>query len=102
MNENDNFEEGLMKHLSSPGLETKVLKDYSSILARIQKQKFKIERIWWDGQPAPDVLIAQTRVSIKNMANLGTLFQERLKGLEIFPLGIPFPEELLVNIRIPK
>lgn len=97
--EKGKLEAGLMKHLGSPGMDKNTLRYYSDFIVRVQKKKFKLERIWWDGQPWPDIMVAQTRIPIKEIGSLVRLFDERIHGLEIFPLGIPFPEELMVNIR---
>ena len=104
MDNKENIEEGLMKHLSSPNMDKNTLRHYSGFITSLQKQKLKVERIWWDGQPWPDILVAQTRIPIKEIGGLSKVLeqkQSRIGGLEIFPIGIPFPEELMVNIRAP-
>lgn len=97
MSEND-----LMKQLSGPNMDKQTLRYYSDFITKVQKQNIKLERIWWDGQPWPDILVAQTRVPIKDIARLGKFFDARVGGLELFPLGIPVVDELLVNIKTPR
>ena len=105
MDRKENMEEGLMDHLSSPNMDKNILRQYSGFISNLQKQNLKVERIWWDGQPWPDIMVAQTRIRVKEIGNLAKVFEQkksRIDGLEIFPLGIPFPEELMVNIRAPR
>lgn len=105
MEQNQNIEEGLMQHLASPNMDKNTLRSYSGFISGLQNQKLKIERIWWDGQPWPDILVAQTRIRLNDIASLSKVFEGkeyRVGGLEVFPIGIPFPEELLVNIRAPR
>lgn len=95
-------EDDLMKHLSGPDMNRQTLRYYSDFINRVQKQNIKLERIWWDGIPWPDILVAQTRVPIKDIARLSKLFEVRVGRLDIFPIGIPVPEELLVHIKTPR
>ncbi|MGV3656491.1 MAG: hypothetical protein ACO1NX_01005 [Chitinophagaceae bacterium] len=95
-------EADLMKQLSGPAMDKQTLRYYSDFITKVQRQNLKLERIWWDGQPVPDILVAQTRMPIKDIARLTKLFEVRVGKLDIFPLGIPVPDELLVQIKTPR
>ncbi|MEO6682638.1 MAG: hypothetical protein ABIN48_07405 [Ginsengibacter sp.] len=101
MDKNLDMGEVLMKHLSHPGIDKDALKNYSAQLATISKSNFKFERIWWRGIPYPDHLHLQTRIPLKNIAEIQKLISPEIGSIEIFPLGIPFPEELQTILKIP-
>ena len=95
-------EDDLMKQLSGPMADKQTLRYYSDFITKVQRQNLKLERIWWKGQPWPDILVAQTRLPIKDLARLNKVFEVRVGKLDIFPLGLPVPDELLVNIETPR
>ena len=93
--------ETLLKHISHPGIDKAALKNFSAHLAKAQAGNFKFERIWWKGIPFPDILHLQTRISLKNIAEIQKLINPEIGSIEIFPIGIPNPEELQAVVKIP-
>lgn len=100
MEKTSDIGEMLMKHLSHLGIDKDALKKYSSQLAAVGSN-YKFERIWWKGIPYPDHLHLQTRIPIKNLAELQKLITPEISSIEIFPIGIPYPEELQAIFKIP-
>lgn len=101
MENTEKFEQALMSHLSDIKLEKATLKKYSSIIAQLRRQDLLIERIWKYGIPAPDGVIVRGRLNLKDLAKLGKVFEiPELRKIDIFPLGIPFPDFLDVRLKI--
>ena len=98
MAHNAMLEEDLMKHLSDSGLEKDVLKKHSAALAAVSRSLI-LERIWWKGTPWPDFLTVQGRLPLERISELGTVINNNIYGLEVFPLGLINPEALQVNIN---
>ncbi len=97
----ETMEDVLMKHLSHPDLDKTMLKQYSSRLAAMKAANLKFERIWWIGTPWPEILNVQTRISLKNVADIQKLITPEISSVEVFPLGLPDPEELQAIVKIP-
>lgn len=101
MENNANFENALMSHLSDYKLDKTTLKKYSSIVAGLRKQDVIIDRIWKYGQPDPDGIIVRGRLGVKDLSKLANVFKvPEIYGVEIFPLGIPFPDLLDVRFKL--
>lgn len=101
MEQKTDMGEMLLKHISHPGIDKGALKNFSAHLVKAKANNFKFERIWWRGIPYPDFLHLQTRIPIKNIAEIQNLINAEIGSIEIFPLGIPFPEELQAIVKIP-
>ena len=93
--------DALLKQLSQPGIDKASLKRYSAHLVAAKAANYKFERIWWKGIPYPDMLHLQTRIPLKNIADIEKLISPELDSIEIFPIGIPYPEFLQAIVKIP-
>ncbi|MGI9551197.1 MAG: hypothetical protein ACR2MT_08365 [Aurantibacter sp.] len=101
MEKNTDFEGALMAHLSDCKLDEDTLKKYSAIVAGLRKQDILIDRVWKYGQPDPDGIMVRGRLGMKDLSKLSGAFKyPEIHGVEIFPLGIPFPELLDVRFKL--
>lgn len=101
MKQRPNFEDVLMTQLSDFKLDKATLKRYSSIIVGLKKQDIIIDRVWKYGIPAPDGVIVRGRLSIKDIAKLiDPLRVPEIYGLEIFPIGIPFPDFIDIRFKL--
>lgn len=100
MEKNQNIEEMLMEHLSHPAIDKTMLRNYSSRIAGAETN-FKWQRIWWIGIPWPEILNIQTSFPVSEAYKIKSLFTPEVNSIEIFPIGIPFPEELQAVVKIP-
>lgn len=90
-----------MTHLTSADISKKQLQQYSSAIVDLKKQSITPERIWRYGQPAIDGIVVQGRLAGNDAANLAEIIKHpNLRGIEVFPLGIPFPDFLELRIKI--
>jgi hypothetical protein len=76
--------------------------DVRKVIALSQRKGIKVVDWWIYGQPAPDV-IGGTFQTAPRLA--GSLVQALLtvkgirQGIEVFPLGIPFPREVQIRFE---
>lgn len=101
MEKTDKLEEFLMANLSDAKMDKAMLKKLSTSITQLRKQDIVIERIWKYGIPAPDGIVVRGRIPLKDFGKLSKIFDvPSLWKVEVFPLGIPYPEELHCNMRI--
>lgn len=95
------YENDLMEHLSNGRMGKATLKKYSSIIATLRKHDVIVDRIWKYGIPWPDGVVVRGRLGIDDIVKLKELFKiPELNGIEVFPLGIPYPDLLDVRFKI--
>jgi hypothetical protein len=77
------------------------LKNYSAIIATLRTHDIIVDRIWKYGIPWPDGVIVRGRMGVDDLPKLKELFRiPELNGIEVFPLGIPYPDVLDVRFKI--
>jgi len=95
------YERELMEHLSSSRMSKELLEKYSAIIATLRTHDIIVDRIWKYGMPWPDGVIVRGRLGVDDLPKLKELFRiPELNGIEIFPLGIPYPDLLDVRFKI--
>lgn len=101
MKEQQDFEKSLVDYLSKNDVSEDLLKQSSSLIVEMRKNNIMTEKIWWYGQPPIDMLVAGARVNINDFGKIKDFITNPLvKGLEIFPHGIPFPEFFDLRFRM--
>lgn len=97
----EKFEKILLDQLSSSKLTKEQLREFSNTIVELKKQSITPERIWRYGQPAIDGIVVEGRLSLDKVNNLGNIVKNPLlRGVEVFPLGIPFPDVLELRLKI--
>ncbi|HLT73414.1 MAG: hypothetical protein DIU61_016020 [Bacteroidota bacterium] len=95
------IEDFLMSNLSDNRMDKAMLKKLSSAVDKLRKHDVVVERIWRYGQPAIDGIVVSSRVRVKDFGRLSNIFDiPELWKAEVFPIGLPYPEILQVNMRI--
>lgn len=78
--------------------------ELARFLKVIDFEGIKICNVYCKGQPRPDVITGSlqvTRDAVDKLANRLFNFKElRLKGLEVFPYGIPVLDEAFINFEV--
>lgn len=98
---NEKFEKILLDQLSSSKLTKDQLRQFSNTIVELKKKSIIPERIWRYGQPAIDGIMVEGRLSLDKVSNLGEIVKNPLlRGVEVFPLGIPFPDVLELRLKI--
>jgi hypothetical protein len=96
--------ERILEHLFGAG--SPVSRDeLAKAVAAAQDQGFKIVRWWWKGQPAIDQIKAVLQLTREQLGSavqqiLDSQTAETQVGVEVFPLGIPKPEIMQLDLTI--
>lgn len=92
-----------MKAISSPALSSKHLKDLVRATYRIQARIDAPIRVFPIGIPAPDGVAFETIVDSRRLVDLvNTILRDatRVRNFEVFPLGIPWPEQFRAKVHL--
>jgi hypothetical protein len=87
-----------LRHLYSP----QEIAEWGAILSQVQVMGLKIDDVFPDGMPKPDVLIMKTSVPVAELgqAILQLQHQPALQRIEILPDGIPMRDLWRVQVKV--
>ena len=76
--------------------------EWGQVLAQVHRTGLKIDDVFPDGMPKPDVLVMKTSVPVAELgqAILQLQHQATLQRIEILPDGIPVRDLWRVQVRV--
>ncbi|MBB4080447.1 hypothetical protein GGR28_003081 [Lewinella aquimaris] len=104
-NEKENTElyESIVERLGSTDLDSGLLKESSKLIAQAYGNGIKWDDVFPYGIKRPDGITARGRVSIDEFTKVKDLLSNRLlRRLDIFPIGIRWPDYLDVHAHFSK
>ncbi|MES2019593.1 MAG: hypothetical protein V4484_24125 [Pseudomonadota bacterium] len=81
---------------------TQQIADWTDSLAQLQGMGLKIDDVFPDGMPAPDVLVMKTSVPVAGLGPAILQLQKHpeLRRIEIFPYGIPIRDLWRIHVSV--
>jgi hypothetical protein len=98
----ESFEKELLHALRFSGMDKENLNELVRIVVELNRKGFGRVRVFPKGIPVVDSLEVQTLVDSSQIDLLTKIFTEtpRLRGVSVFPYGIPNPEIFQVNVEL--